>query len=188
MYRKPVQFDRQASSPHGQPWLDMWVSFSGDSLCIHMDGQEQDWAQCLAAGPPAKTRIKPYLGDDADSAEALRLHVSGRTARLRQAGLCDEALRRAVQREILVLALHGYPRDQVLRAWSRSRQYPEAAKSARMAIRQWERALPGLVRLRPDWTWEAAASPQWADVDGWPPPSSSSPPLPHPPSPPGGRC
>ena len=86
----------------------MWVSLRGGTLEIHMDGQEQEWVQCLASTPPAKTRLKPYLGDEAESLEALRLHVSGRTARLRQAGLDDVALRRAVQREIPVLALHGY--------------------------------------------------------------------------------
>ena len=112
MYRKPVQFDRQATCARGQPWLDMWVSFRiGEPWKIHMDGQEQEWVQCQASMPPAKTRLKPYLGDVAESLEALRLHVSGRTARLRQAGLDDMALRRAVQREILALALHGYPRE-----------------------------------------------------------------------------
>ena len=73
-----------------------------------MDGQEQEWVQSRAAMPPAKTRLKPYLGDETESLEALRLHVSGRTARLRQANLDDAALFGAVQREILVLALHGY--------------------------------------------------------------------------------
>ena len=87
-----------------------------------MDGQEQKWVQSQASKPPAKIRLKPYLGDLAESLEALRLHVSGRTARLRQAGLDDVALRKAVQREILVLALHGYPREMMLRVWSRSRQ------------------------------------------------------------------
>ena len=76
MCRKPVQFDRQATSAHGQPWLDMWVSFRGGALEIHMDGQEQEWVQCQASVPPAKTRLKPYLGDEAESLEALRLHVS----------------------------------------------------------------------------------------------------------------
>ena len=161
MYRKPVQFDRQPSSPHGQPWLDMWVSFRRGALQIHMDGQEQEWVQCLAACPPSKTRLKPYLGDDAPSLEALRLHVSGRTARLRQAGLGPDALRRAVEREILVLALHGYPCDLLLRSWSRSRQYPEASRMARLVLRTWRSALPGLVRLRPDWSWQTPAEPVW---------------------------
>ena len=107
MYRKPVQFDRQATSAHGQPWLDMWVSFRGGALEIHMDGQEQEWVLSQASMPPAKTRLKPYLGNVAESLEAFRLHVSGRTARLRQAGLDDMALHKAVQREIPVLALHG---------------------------------------------------------------------------------
>jgi hypothetical protein len=161
MYRRPVQFDRQASSAHGQPWLDMWVSFSHGRLQIHMDGQEQEWVQCLAARPPAKFRLKPYLGDEEDSLEALRQHVSGRTARLKQAGLDDEALRRAVEREILVLALHGYPRDLMLRVWSRARQYPAAARLGRRVLQEWGEALPGLVRLRPDWAWGAPARPQW---------------------------
>ena len=104
---------------------------------------------------------KPYLGDEAESLEALRLHVSGRTARLRQAGLDDVALRRAVQREILVLALHGYPREMVLRVWSRSRQYPAAAKLARLILDTWGQAFPGLARLRPDWAWATPAEPQW---------------------------
>ena len=42
--------------------------------------------------PPSKTRLEPYLGDESESLEALRLHVSGRTAQLRQAGLDDAAL------------------------------------------------------------------------------------------------
>ena len=40
MFRKLMQFDRQATSAHGQPWLDMWVSFRKGALEIHMDGQE----------------------------------------------------------------------------------------------------------------------------------------------------
>ena len=161
MYRKPVQFDRQATSAHGQPWLDMWVSLRGGTLEIHMDGQEQEWVQCLASTPPAKTRLKPYLGDEAESLEALRLHVSGRTARLRQAGLDDAALLGAVRREILVLALHGYPQEMMRRVWSRSRQYPAAARLARLVLGAWGRAFPGLSRLRPDWTWARPAEPQW---------------------------
>ena len=132
MYRKLVQFDRQASSAHGQPWLDMWASFRDGALQIHMDGQEQEWVQCQASTPPAKTCLRPYLGDVAESLEALRLHVSGRIARLRQAGLDDVALRKAVQREILVFALHGYPREMMLRVWSRSRQYPAAQRQPSM--------------------------------------------------------
>ena len=65
-----------------------------------MDGQEQEWVQSLAAMPPSKTRLKPYLGDEPESLEALRLHVSGRTARLRQADLDDTALLGAVRREV----------------------------------------------------------------------------------------
>ena len=161
MYRKPVQFDRQATAAHGQPWLDMWVSFRHGALEIHMDGQEQDWVQCQASVPPAKTRLKPYLGDDAASLEALRLHVSGRSARLRQAGLDDTALHLAVKREVLVIALHGYPREMMRRVWSRSCQYPAAAKQARLVLGTWQDALPGLARLKPDWAWTAPAEPQW---------------------------
>ena len=162
MCRKPVQFDRQATSAHGQPWLDMWVSFRGGALEIHMDGQEQEWVQCQASKPPAKIRLKPYvMGDVAESLDALRLHVSGRIARLRQAGLDDVALHKAVQREILVFALHGYPREMMLRVWSRSRQYPAAAKHARNVLGAWKDALPGLARLKPDWTWATPAEPQW---------------------------
>ena len=57
MYRKPVQFDRQGTSPHGQPWLDMWVAFSAGDLVIHMDGQEQDWV------PEAAARSAEEVGD-----------------------------------------------------------------------------------------------------------------------------
>ena len=161
MYRRPVQFDRQATAAHGQPWLDMWVSFRHGALEIHMDGQEQEWVQCHASVPPAKTRLKPYLGDDAASLEALRLHVSGRSARLRQAGLDDTALHLAVKREVLVIALHGYPREMMRRVWSRSCQYPAAAKQARLVLGTWQDALPGLARLKPDWAWTAPAEPQW---------------------------
>ena len=135
-----------------------------------MDGQEQEWVQCLAARPPAKFRLKPYLGDAEDSLEALRQHVSGRTARLRQAGLTDDALRKAVQREILVLALHGYPCELMLRVWSRSRQYPAASRLGRLVLQLWDAAFPGLVRLRPDWAWEAPARPQWGSPRAGPVP------------------
>ena len=86
----------------------------------------------------------------AESLEALRLHVSGRTARLRQAGLDDVALHKAVQRKIFILALHGYPRKMMLRVWSKSRQYPAAAKHARMVLGAWKDALPGMARFKPD--------------------------------------
>ena len=101
------------------------------------------------------------MGDEAESLEALRLHVSGRTARLRQAGLDDAALLGAVRREILVLALHGYPQEMMRRVWSKSRQYPAAARLARLVLGTWGRAFPGLSRLRPDWTWARPAEPQW---------------------------
>ena len=161
MYRKPVQFDRQATSAHGQPWLDMWVSLRGGTLEIHMDGQEQEWVQSRAAMPPSKTRLKLYLGDESESLEALSLHVSGRTARLRQADLDDAALFGAVQREVLVFALQGYPREMQLRVWSKSRQYPAAAKLARQVLNTWGRTFPGLSRLKPDWTWASPTEPQW---------------------------
>ena len=61
MFRQPVQFYRQAASAHGQPWLDMWVSFRGGALEIHMDGQEREWVQCQASMPPAKTRFTVSL-------------------------------------------------------------------------------------------------------------------------------
>ena len=111
-----------------------------------MDRQGQEWVQCLASMPPAKARLKPYLGDEAESLEALRLHVSGRTARLRQAGLDDAALLGAVRREVLILALHGYPREMML---------------VRLILGAWGRAFPGLSRFRPDWTWARPAEPQW---------------------------
>ena len=82
---------------------------------------------------------------------------SGRPA----AGLDDVALRRAMQREILVLALHGYPWEMMLRVWSKSRQYPAAAKLARLILDTWGQAFPGLARLRPDWAWATPAEPQW---------------------------
>ena len=126
-----------------------------------MDGQELEWVQSRAAMLPSKTRLKPYLGDESESFEALRLHVSGRTARLRQAGLDDAALLGAVQREVFVLALHGYPREMQLRVWSRSSQYPAAARLARQVLGAWGRTFPGLSRLRPDWTWASLAEPQW---------------------------
>ena len=126
-----------------------------------MDGQEQEWVQSLAAMPPSKTRLKPYLGDEPESLEALRLHVSGRTARLRQAGLGDMALLGAVRREVLVLALHGYPREMQLRVWSRSRQYPAAARLGHQALGARGRTFSGLSRFRPDWTWASPAEPQW---------------------------
>ena len=160
MCRKPVQFDRQATSAHGQPWLDMWVLLRGGALEIHMDGQEQEWVPSRAAMPPAETRLSPYLGDETESLEALRLHVSGRTARFRQADLDDAALFGAVQREILVLALHGYPREMLLRVWSKSHQYPAAARLARRVLDAWGRTFPGLSRLQPDWTWATPAAPQ----------------------------
>ena len=157
MYRKPVQFDRQETSPHGQPWLDMWVAFSDGDLVIHMDGQEQDWVAGMASCPPSKLRLKPYLGDVASSRDALRLHVSARAARLRQAALGPEELGRAVERELLVLALHGYPRAMLHEAWSRCPQHPAASAHARAVLNSWRVALPGLVRLRPDWTWGGPA-------------------------------
>ena len=163
MYRKPVQFDRQATSAHGQPWLDMRVSLRGGALGIHMDGQEQEWVQRRASMPPAKTRLKPYLGDETESLEALRLHVSGRTARLRQVGLDDAALFGAVQREVFVLALHGYPREMMLRVWSD----PNPANTrrrlevARHILDAWGRTFRGLSGLKPDWTWATPAAPQW---------------------------
>ena len=53
MYRKPLQFDRQATSAHGLPWLDMWVSFRGGALEIHMDGRSRSgYSARLRCLPP----------------------------------------------------------------------------------------------------------------------------------------
>ena len=49
----------------------------------------------------------------------------------------------------------------MLRVWSRSRQYPAAAKQARLVLGAWKDAAPGLARLKPDWTWAKPAEPQW---------------------------
>jgi hypothetical protein len=66
-----------------------------------------------------------------------------------------------VEREVLVLALHGYPRGLMLRVWSRSRQYPASARFGRQVLQAWGQVFPGLVRLQPYWAWESPASPQW---------------------------
>ena len=161
MYRKPVQFDRQATSLLGQPWLDMWITFTSGDMEIHMDGQEHEWVSSLGATPPSRLRLKPYLGDEACSWEALRLHVSARSARLRQAGLGVAELERAVAREVFVLALHGYPCAMMRSAWSRCHQCPAASRHARLLLKTWEWSLPGLVRLAPDWSWERPARAEW---------------------------
>ena len=168
MYTKPVQFDRQESSSHGQPWLDMWIAFHDGEMRIHMDGQEQAWIETMGASPPAKLRLKPYLGDEWASAEALRAHVSARLACLRQAGLDQEAMRAAVARELLVLSFHGYPRRHLLRAWSRCCQFPEASRHARLVLAAWWVAFPGLERLRPDWTWNTPVQAEWTEEWGAP--------------------
>ena len=75
------------------------------------------------------------------------------------------ALHKAVQREILVFALHGYPQEMMLRVWSKARQYPAAAKHAHMVLGAWKDALPGLARFNSEWTWATSlrtpAEPQW---------------------------
>ena len=111
----------------------------------------------MASSPPSKLRLKPYLGDEECSRDALRLHVSGRLARLRQAVLGYEEMCSAVDRELLVLALHGYPRRMLHDVWSRCPQYPAASVRARVVLDSWKVVMPGLVRLRPDWTWEGPA-------------------------------
>ena len=166
IYRKPVQFDKQPTTPLGQPWLDAWIAFRGGELVIRMDGQEQDWVECRGASPPSKMRLKPYLGDEACSWDALRLHVSARAARLRQAGLGDEELRKAVEREVLILTLHGYPRDLMCRAWSRCPQYPAASQHARFILKTWQQAFPRLTRFVPDWTWRERVAEEWLPLPG----------------------
>ena len=166
IYRKPVQFDKQPTAPLGQPWLDAWIAFRGGELVIRMDGQEQDWVECRGASPPSKMRLKPYLGDEARSWDALRLHVSARAARLRQAVLGDEELRKAVEREVLILTLHGYPRDLMCRAWSRCPQYPAASRHARFILKAWQQAFPRLTRFVPDWTWRERVAEEWLPLPG----------------------
>jgi hypothetical protein len=161
MYRRPVQFDKQATSHLGQPWLDMWITFVGGDLRIHMDGQEHEWVSQFGATPPGRMRLKPYLGDEKCSWEALRLHVSARSARLRQAGLGEAELERAVEREIFILALHGYPCAMMRSAWSKCHQFPTASRHARLVLQIWEQAFPGLARLVPDWSWERPARAEW---------------------------
>ena len=168
MYTKPVQFDRQDSSSHGQPWLDLWIAFHDGEMRIHMDGQEQAWFDAMGACPPSKLRLKPYLEDERGSDEALRTHVSARLARLRQAGLDQEAMKAAVERELLVLSYHGYPRKRLIQAWSRCCQFPEASRHARLVLAAWEVALPGLTRLQPDWTWATPVRAKWEHEQGFP--------------------
>lgn len=145
---------------------------------IHMDGQEHAWFEAMGASPSGKLRIKPYLGDERGSAEALRAHVSARLARLRQAGLDQEAMKAAVERELLVLPFHSYLRRQLLHAWSRCCQFPEASRHARLVLVAWRIASPRLERLRPDWTLATPVRAEWVFEQGAPYPGATGARLP----------
>ena len=130
-------------------------------MVIHMDGQEQDWIEAFGSCLPSRLRIQPFLGDEACGRSVLRQHVSARTARLKQAGLDEAEMRCAVERELLLLALYGYPRTMLQDTWSRCPQYPAAAKHARLVLQTWDGAFPGLARLQPDGSWGSRARAVW---------------------------
>lgn len=134
IYAKPVQFDETKATELGLPWLDVWLRCEGLHLRIHAHGVEHDWRSAARLGEiglPCKFRLIPFQGTDRLDVGLLTALLNGKLQRLLSLHLTEDDMRRAVECEIQVWLLHGYPLQHILQIWRRGKYFPAAVKYGR---------------------------------------------------------
>lgn len=137
MYDKPVCFDETHPTDLGTPWLDVWLQCDGLDLHVHAHGVECTWRSLAAQGIielPVKFRLIPFQGTATLDMPLLLALLHGKLNRRRSLELPLENLHRAVECELQIWALHGYPLGVMLHIWRRGRHCPQAVKHAREVL------------------------------------------------------
>ena len=134
MYDKPVCFGTTQPTDLGLPWLDVWIHCVGLDMHVHAHGVESTWRSLAAQGIlelPTKFRLMPFQGEALLDIPQLLALLHGKLNRWRSLDLPLASLHRAVECELQIWALHGYPLGVMLRIWRRGRYCPPAIKHAR---------------------------------------------------------
>lgn len=137
IYDKPVCFDKTPATHLGIPWLDVWLSCSGLDLHVHAHGVEQAWRSFAAKGVlelPTKFRLIPFQGEAVMDVPLLLALLHGRLNRWRSLCLPLDSLHRAVESELQLWALRGYPLGITLKIWRKGRHCPQAVSHARQVL------------------------------------------------------
>ena len=134
MYEKPVVFEATEPTEHGLPWLDVWLQCDGLDLRVHAHGVEERWRSAASAGLielPTKFRLMPFQGCDLLDMDLLSALLNGKLNRLLSLDLSAKDMEKAVECELQIWVLHGYPLDIILKIWRRGKRYPAAIKHGR---------------------------------------------------------
>ena len=138
LYEAPICFEETLTTEAGLPWLDVWMRAEGLNLEIHSHGVEQKWRSSAALGDlqlPVKFRMMPFQGPEVMDSPLLAALLCGRLKRLKSLQLSTSNMKRAVECELQIWALHGYPLEVVQQIWSKGRHYPEAVAYARETLK-----------------------------------------------------
>ena len=109
----------------------------GLDLRVHAHGAEHAWrSQALhgTVGRPTKFRLMPCQGVDLVDLTLLKGVLNGRLTRLKSLDLTPQDIKLAVECELQIWALHGYPLRIILEVWQCGRYFPEAVKHARATL------------------------------------------------------
>ena len=137
VYAAPVSFDQTKPTNAGLPWLDVWLRVTGLNLEVHAHANEQAWRDLARVGDlqfPTKFRMMPFQGHEMLDMPMLTALLCGRLKRLKSLDLSVPNMKRAVDCDLQIWVLHGYPLDVVQKIWRKGRHYPEAVSYARESL------------------------------------------------------
>lgn len=78
----------------------------------------------------------PFQGESLLDMNLLRGILNGRLNRLRSLGLAPVDLKLAVECDLQIWAIHGYPLHVTLRVWQHGICFPDAVKHARHVLQR----------------------------------------------------
>ena len=134
MYEKPICFDATKPTIAGVPWLDVWLTCDGFDLTVHAHGAELECRSRVADGVPclpSRFRHMPFQGSALLDLRLLVAVLNGRLKRLHSLDLSHANMKSAVECDLQLWVIHGYPLRVIYEVWRRGRLYPTAVKHAR---------------------------------------------------------
>ena len=137
MYDKPVSFDATQQADLGLPWLDVWIQCVGLDMHVHAHGVESTWRSLAAQGIlelPTKFRLMPFQGHAMLDVSLLSAILNGKLNRLLSLDLSANDMKRAVECELQIWLLHGYPLQTILHIWRRGKRFPAAITHGREVL------------------------------------------------------
>lgn len=139
IYEEPIKFDAASPTHLGTPWLDVWLVCEGLNLRVHAHGAESSCRSQASQGTvtsPQKFRLMPFQGESLLDMNLLKGILNGRLNRLRSLDLAPVDLKLAVECDLQIWAIHGYPLHVTLRVWQHGTCFPDAVKHARHVLQQ----------------------------------------------------